>query len=53
LNTQVTDAIYNEDKGTWSITTDKGDNIEANYFILATGCLSVPRTPNFKGMENF
>lgn len=53
LNTRVTDAIYNEEKNTWSITTDKGDNIEANYFILATGCLSVPRTPNFKGMENF
>lgn len=53
FSTKVTDAIFNEDKSTWTVSTDKGEVYEAPYFIMATGCLSVPRTPNFKGMENF
>lgn len=53
FNTKVTDAIYNEENNLWTISTDKGDIFETPYFIMATGCLSVPRTPNFTGMENF
>lgn len=53
FNTKVTDAVYNEEKNSWKITTDMDKTFEATYFIMATGCLSVPRTPNFKGMENF
>lgn len=53
FNTNVTDAIYDEKSHSWTVSTDKGDEFECQYFIMATGCLSVPSTPNFKGMADF
>ena len=53
FETKVTDAIYNENTELWTVKTNTGDVYEARYFIMATGCLSVPRTPKFKGMETF
>lgn len=53
FNTKVTDAVYDDDKNNWTVSTNDGKTFETPFFIMATGCLSVPRTPNFKGMENF
>src|SRR5262249_37775402 len=37
----------------WRLTTDKGESLSARYCIMASGNLSTPRVPDFKGLENF
>lgn len=53
FNTRVATAHYDEATHRWNITTDKGDNVSARFCIMATGCLSTPNRPNFKGLDSF
>ncbi len=53
FNTKVTDAIYQEDTQLWHVKTNTGQCYETRYFIMATGCLSVPKMPKFKGIDSF
>jgi len=53
FNTRVQSAIYNERDGRWDVATDTGDRFSARYCVMATGCLSAARVPEFKGIENF
>lgn len=45
--------MFHEDEGRWSVTASDGKIVSATYFILATGCLSNARVPDFKGMDRF
>ena len=47
LNTRVETAAFHEDESRWSVTTSDGKVVSAAYFILATGCLSNARVPDF------
>ncbi len=53
LNTRVVSAVFDEAVNRWTVTTDKGDIVSAPYCVMASGNLSTPRVPNFKGLENF
>lgn len=53
FNTRVTSAHYNENSKRWRITTDKGETVEAQYFITCGGMLSAPLTSVFPGQETF
>lgn len=53
LNTRVESAVFQESSGSWSITTSDGQKVLAPFFILATGCLSNARIPDFKGRDEF
>lgn len=53
FNTRVTSALFDEQLARWSITTDQGDQVSARFCIMATGCLSSARVPDFKGIESF
>jgi len=53
FNTRVAHAIYNEVTKRWDVTTDSGEVFDAQYCIMATGCLSAPRDPDFDGAANF
>lgn len=53
FETRVVSAHYNEESGRWDVTTDRGDNISAQYCIMATGCLSSPKQPEYPGLESF
>jgi len=53
FNTRVTRAVFDEAARRWTLTTDRAETLEARFCIMATGCLSAPRVPNFKGIENF
>jgi len=50
---RVTAAHYDEAAGRWQVSTDAGDALTARFCIMATGCLSAPRVPEFKGHERF
>ncbi len=53
FNTRVTTAHYDDATARWEIATDQGDRFSARFCIMATGCLSVPRMPQYPGLGDF
>jgi len=53
FNKKITKANFNSKKQHWFIKTDNNEIIETKNLILATGNLSTPNTPNFKGINEF
>jgi cation diffusion facilitator CzcD-associated flavoprotein CzcO len=53
FETEVTSAEFQEDSGTWEVSTDDGEEISSQYFVTAVGCLSEPYIPDFEGIESF
>jgi cation diffusion facilitator CzcD-associated flavoprotein CzcO len=53
FDTEVTSTEFDEDSGTWTVTTASGERVTADALILATGQLSRPKMPNVEGLETF
>lgn len=53
LDTRIASATYDEDAAEWTLTTQAGARIAASFCIMATGCLSAARTPDFPGMAQY
>jgi len=53
FETRVTSAHFDEAKQRWLVKTDKGHEFLAKFVVMATGCLSAARVPDFKGVESF
>ncbi len=53
FETRVTTAHYDDATARWNIETDQGDRFSARFCIMGTGCLSVPRLPDFPGLDAF
>ena len=53
LNTRVLGAEFDSVANLWSVTTDRGDCVEAPFCIMATGCLSTAKLPEVPGLDNF
>ena len=53
FNTTVVAAHFDETARQWLIETDRGDTIAARFCIMATGCLSSARVPDFEGLSEY
>ena len=53
LDTRVTSAVFDEAGGRWTVETDRGDRVSAQFCIMATGCLSAAQVPAIEGLETF
>jgi cation diffusion facilitator CzcD-associated flavoprotein CzcO len=53
FETRVTSAAFDETAHRWTVQTDRGDTISARYTVMATGCLSAARMPDFPGLDSF
>ena len=53
FETTVVSATYNEKAQRWAVLTDQGDDVRARFCIMATGCLSTSRIPDFPGLDKF
>ncbi len=53
FNTRVTAADFDEDTNLWTIETDRHATVAAAFCIMATGCLSVVKPPDFAGLDRF
>ena len=53
FKTRVTGASYDESTQRWTVTTDDGQTVSAQFLIMGTGGLSVPMVPPFPGAERF
>ena len=52
-DTRVVSAEFDMDANRWTVMTDSGDVVTARYCVMATGNLSLPNVPKFKGLDSF
>jgi cyclohexanone monooxygenase len=53
FNTCVTAAAFDPAENRWTVTLDGTRTVRAQFLIMATGCLSNARTPDFPGRASF
>jgi cation diffusion facilitator CzcD-associated flavoprotein CzcO/acetyl esterase/lipase len=53
FSTSVEAAAWDEASSTWAITTSHGDTIHCRWYIMATGCLSMPKELDIPGADDF
>ncbi|PXY35430.1 flavin-containing monooxygenase [Prauserella flavalba] len=53
FNTRVTGLTWDDDAAEWELRTDRGGVHRAKYVISGAGTLSVPKKPEFPGVEDF
>ena len=49
FSTAITSAHFDEDRGRWTIRTDRGDVVDAQFFVSCAGMLSAPMENVFAG----
>ena len=53
FQTRVNSAVYDGASCRWRVDTDGGESVSAQFMIMATGCLSVSKSPEVPGAERF
>ncbi|MFW2390551.1 MAG: flavin-containing monooxygenase [Polyangiales bacterium] len=53
LNTEIVEARFNEDAGTWTLTTGDGETFVARAVLAGVGGLVDPSYPQIPGMDEF
>ena len=53
FHTTVERTEWDEATSKWTVTTDRGDSMRANFVILANGILTTPQLAKIEGMESF
>src|SRR6266436_5785940 len=53
FSARVNAAIFDEASARWRVHTSTGETVIARYVVMATGCLSTGRVPDFPGIEAF
>jgi cyclohexanone monooxygenase len=49
----VDSAHFDDGQNRWNVRTAQGDTASARFLVMATGCLSVPLTPDIPGLDDF
>jgi cyclohexanone monooxygenase len=50
---RVTTAHFDDARALWTLSTDRGERASARWCIAASGCLSLPRMPDFPGRDSY
>ncbi len=53
FHTGVTRAAWDDVAARWRVSTDRGDEVTARYYVLAVGILNLMKLPAIPGMEDF
>ena len=53
FHTEVTGLAWDEARARWGIETSRGDRLTAQFVVLGTGPLSVPKLPGIAGIGSF
>jgi cyclohexanone monooxygenase/acetone monooxygenase len=53
FDTTVTSAHYDDERGRWTVRTDRGDVVDTQFFVTCGGMLSAPLTNQFAGQDDF
>jgi cation diffusion facilitator CzcD-associated flavoprotein CzcO/acetyl esterase/lipase len=50
---RITAAVWDEASRRWRLRTDHGDEVSCRYYVMASGCLSLPKTPDIEGVDRY
>ncbi len=53
FSTRVDSATWDEDSDFWRLRTSAGNEVSCRFYVMATGCLSLPKTPDIPGIGRF
>jgi len=53
FHTVVNGAVWNEERGRWIVSTDRGDQIAARFLVSAKGLYTTAKLPGIPGIESF
>src|SRR6476660_3389587 len=53
FGTRVKAANWDDASERWQLATDNGADVSCRYYIMATGCLSMPKPPEIDGVKDF
>lgn len=53
FDTKVDFARWDEVNRRWLISTSNGDTVSCGHYVMATGCLSVPKSSELDGIDDF
>ena len=53
FSTRVESAVWDEPTGRWRLRTDRGDEVTCQHYVMASGCLSLPKAPDIEGADRF
>lgn len=53
FSTRVASATWDDTHRRWELTTEAGERVTCRYYVMATGCLSLPKDPDIEGAGNF
>ena len=53
FDTEITSAHFDEGSRCWDIKKNVGGHLLAQFFIMATGCISTPQTPKIEGFSAY
>ncbi len=53
FSTRVDSAEWDDKEARWLIRTDGGEEVRARFYVMASGCLSLPKRPDIEGADRF
>jgi len=53
FTTRIASATWDEDAKRWHVRTNRGDELTCRWFVMASGCLSMPKSPDIEGADRF
>jgi cation diffusion facilitator CzcD-associated flavoprotein CzcO/acetyl esterase/lipase len=53
FGTRVEHAEWDDAQRLWRLRTSAGEDVTSRFYIMATGCLSLPKKPDIEGVDNF
>jgi cation diffusion facilitator CzcD-associated flavoprotein CzcO/acetyl esterase/lipase len=53
FSTRVESAVWDESSSRWRLRTNTGKQIDCRFYVMASGCLSLPKSPDIDGADRF
>ena len=53
FQTRIKEALWDDETGRWTVTTDRGDVFKTRFVIMSSGPLNRPKLPGISGIEKF
>jgi len=53
FSTRVEAAVWDEPARRWRLRTDRGVSVSCRFYVMASGCLSLPKSPDIPGADRF
>ena len=53
FSTRVNSAVWSDDTTSWTVNTATGTTLTCRFYVMATGCLSIPKDVDIEGADRF